>query len=299
MQSLLIDKNYEHFDFVLHSYNDLFKTLVSFFDFIISPRNSYLSLNNESITKKYIGKPYVSRLMVAYCIKNILNIDVKDYSSEKSLFLNSISYSITNKDISFDEFIQQEFLKHLSNKDILTSLSDDKLLDLDSLVSKEAIKEIHNYLNFLINTYTTDEDIDSFKNREGDNIFFPKDYKFIDEKYNIITQSFIWVLCGLEDWIDNEVVTEDDLIYITSILLNTTNKKDITDIIGIKDQILDYEDDNENFSDSIDYAYYSNNFFVSKTAKIMTVNIIKNLSNKVDQNEDLNTRILKNLNWQI
>ena len=302
MQTLSVDSNYEFFGFIVESYTELFNTLVAFFDFVIAPRNSYISIDKETITKKYIGKPYLTRTMVAYCIKNILNVDVKDYDSEKSLYLNSIPHSLKGKDIPFEEFIQKQFLNSLHNKKILYDLRDEKLIELESIITPDAIKEIHNYLNFLLNTYTTEEDIESFKNREGDNIFFPKDYKFIDEKYNLILQSFIWVLCGLEDWIDNEVVTEDDLTYVTEILLNTKSKKEVSDIIGVKDGTLDFENDvdmEENFNDNIDFAYYNNNFFVSKTAKIITVNIIKNIADKLDSDEKLNTRILKNLNWQI
>ena len=302
MQSLSVDSNYEFFGFILESYTELFNTLVAFFDFIIAPRNSYIYLNKDTITNKYIGKPYLTRTMVAYCIKNILNIDVKDYDSEKSLYLNSISHSLKGTDIPFEEFIQKQFLKSLHNKKIIEELSDEKVIDLDSIVTPDAVKEIHNFLNFLLNTYTTEEDIEAFKNREGDNIFFPKDYKFIDEKYNLIIQSFIWVLCGLQDWIDNEVVSEDDLTYVTHILLNTKDKKEVGDIIGVNGGTLDFENDidgPENFSNNIDFAYYNNNFFVSKTAKIITINIVKNIADKIDSDEKLNTRILKNLNWQI
>jgi hypothetical protein len=116
-------------------------------------------------------------------------------------------------------------------------------------------------------------------NTEGDNVIFPKNYNFNDDDDNIIIQSFVWLMCGLNDWLEKDYIEEDDVKYMARIMFG-----------GLSVDMLTYGEINDDIKINIKEALFLSDFFTSdKAANLMS----KLFSNIKEQNnvDTINKRV--------
>jgi len=104
-------------------------------------------------------------------------------------------------------------------------------------------------------------------NTDGDNISFPKNYNFIDDVDNAITQSFVWLMCGINDWLEKDYIEEEDVKYMIKIMFGDKVK------IG-KGSI--YEED---VQVNIKEAMFLSEFYTSESASILMSKLLSNIKN--------------------
>ena len=120
------------------------------------------------------------------------------------------------------------------------------------------------------------ESIETYKSKEGSNAFFPKDYKFVDDSDNIIVQSLVWILCGLNDWLEKDTIDEYDINTLAKFL----NKKS-----NILEEFIEYENEDEvNIKEKLKIAMFYNNFFISKNALNKLLEIFIKLQKEMKYN---------------
>jgi hypothetical protein len=68
------------------------------------------------------------------------------------------------------------------------------------------------------------ENINNWNNREGNNVLVPLYTYFEDYEDNVLLQSFIWVLCGLNDWLDKDTISIEDVTTSCQILFYKHSK---------------------------------------------------------------------------
>jgi len=268
-------------------YNFLIYVISTFFNYITIKRDGYISVTSESVDSKLIGKPKLTDTMVKYVIRNILGIDII-YSTIQIKrviefdFFEKLKISLISK-----EQVEVDFANHLS-KDIQKVLKEVYTKDDIELITNGAFNEITQYMNFVFTQFIISDseelsldviksNIDNWTHRKGDNVFVPIDYKFNNDVYNTMLQSYIWILCGLTDWLEKDTIDETDVIT-ANIILFYGFKKYFNDKIDIR--VTKTTPQYIITMDNIAGALYNHDFFVSKTALEM---LSKNLSNLINQ----------------
>lgn len=282
---------------VTAEYNKLIHTLSLFFDYIILPRKGYLEVSEENIKSKLMQSPVLNDIMVNYVIKNILGVTI---DTDTTL---SVSNSTKSKQM---EEIDTDFCHLLSSKtqsvlaSIYTSEKDTDFCENKDilLMSPQAYIVINNYIMFFQEMFLSntengelidelESNITNWTQREGDNMYNPIDYRFSNDTHNLILQSFIWTICGLNDWLEKDILTKDDILYSFHILFDNVIDKPLQKVIlSIQSsETLQNRFNSNEYSviqDNVAFSLYKNNFFISKSALELLTNILFNLFNNKD-----------------
>lgn len=268
---------------ITKEYQFLMYTVSTFFNYIVIPREGYITVSEESVSGNYISKPSFTETMARYVIRNILGINT--YVDIQFDFKPDLENMFTKSDILIN------FSKKLSKdteKMILEIYSDDQL---ENLVTKGAYAEIYTYLNLVLNKFIDsaevteeqiEENVNSWISREGDNIANPIDYGFRHDINNELLQSFIWIICGLADWLEKDTIKNDDIVYACKILFygnvdfyDNVLKKPVNK--STNEYIVTY--------DILAGALYKNDFFASPTSISRLTFIFINLINSESDEE--------------
>lgn len=270
-------------------YTSLIHTLSVFFRYIITEREGYITVSPENVNNKIISKPQLNLTMVNYVIANILNIDM---TSQSNLFYSDY----VNIPLQIEESFADSLPK--ATQATLRAIYADKT-DVE-LVTEGALKRIDQYINFIFNqivSETSDESFDvnveenitRWNNRKGDNSFVPIDYRFHNTDHNILLQSFIWILCGLTDWLEKETIVLEDVIAAAKILFYGH--------IDTFESVLlpKVKRDNDEYTivlNNITLALYHHDFFVSDNAAKSIATIFYNLVKNIDNYDDIKRQLL-------
>jgi len=284
-------------DYILLKSKELAYTMCTFFEYIISPREHYVEINLSEM------KPHITEQMLSYCIQNILGIVVDfntDYTSDYDKLLNM-------GDGKTEYVINDFFILNMSDdlKSLLQDKDEGNLLNLEGylFISKKAMNTFRNYLDHVLNQALLaltdgnisesveqdikDKDIMTILNdniiTDGDNVIYPKNYGFNDDEHNVMLQSFIWLLCGLTDWLDKDYIDTVDVTYMFLILFGS---RDIGKTILSKQEPDDIKT-------TIKEAMFLNDFYINEKA----VNILNKRFSYINYyTGELKPQIIKRIN---
>ncbi len=252
-------------DYILLKSKELAYTMCTFFEYIISPREHYIEINLSEM------KPHITEQMLSYCIQNILGIVVDFDTKYTADYDRILKMGESNSEYTINDF----FVLNMS--DDLNSVLQPLLRTEGYLfVSSNAMNAFRSYLDHTLKqalialtngniSETIEQDI---KDKDiitilqdnivtdGDNILFPKNYGFNDDEHNVMIQSFIWLLCGLTDWLDKDYIDSVDITYMFLILFGS---RDIGSAISSKKEPDDIKT-------TIKEAMFLNDFYINEKA---------------------------------
>ena len=279
-------------DYILLKAKELVYTMNTFFEYIISPREHYVEINLSKM------KPHITEQMLSYCIQNILGIIV-DYNTD---YTANYDRTLNIGDRKTEYVINDFFILNMS--DDLNSVLQPLLRSKGYLfVSSKAMNTFRNYLDHILNQALlalTDGNIsdkveEDIKDKDvmtilheniitdGDNVIYPKNYGFNDDEHNVMLQSFIWLLCGLTDWLDKDYIDSVDVTYMFLILFGS---RDISSAISSKQEPDDIKS-------TIKEAMFLNDFYINEKA----VNIINKRFSYINYyTGELKPQIIKRIN---
>jgi hypothetical protein len=256
------------------------------FEYILIPRDNYVEVTPEM-------RPRITDKIISYTIQNILgvtlNSDTKYTVSEdffrypeidgkvslSNLFNSQMSERLKNTlkflipddspviEKGIDMF--KLYVEHVLNEALFTLSDGDLDMDIKDILNNHS--NIAEYLSQNINT-------------DGDNVIFPKNYGFNDDDDNIIVQSFVWLMCGLNDWLDKDYIDEDDVKYMSKIMFR-----------GLASDMLSDAEINEDVKINIKEALFLSDFFTSDKAANLMSKLFSNIKQNYD-NEDI-SKIVK------
>jgi hypothetical protein len=256
------------------------------FEYILIPRDNYVEVTPEM-------RPRLTDKIISYTIQNILgvtlNSDTKYTVSEdffrypeidgkvslSNLFNSQMSERLKNTlkflipddspviEKGIDMF--KLYVEHVLNEALFTLSDGDLDMDIKDILNNHS--NIAEYLSQNINT-------------DGDNVIFPKNYGFNDDDDNIIVQSFVWLMCGLNDWLDKDYIDEDDVKYMSKIMFR-----------GLASDMLSDAEINEDVKINIKEALFLSDFFTSDKAANLMSKLFSNIKQNYD-NEDI-SKIVK------
>jgi hypothetical protein len=252
-------------DYILLKAKELAYTMTTFFEYIISPREHYVEISLAEM------KPHITEQMLSYCIQNILGIIV-DYNTNYTANYDKILNIAEGK----TEYVINDFFILNMSDDLNSAL--EPLLKMEGylFVSSKAMNTFRNYLDHVLNQALLalndgniaetieadikDKDIMTVLHEniitDGDNILYPKNYGFNDDEHNIMLQSFIWLLCGLTDWLDKDYIDSVDVTYMFLILFGSRN-------IG---KTISSTREPDDIKTSIKEAMFINDFYINEKA---------------------------------
>lgn len=252
-------------DYILLKAKELAYTMTTFFEYIISQREHYIEISLSEM------KPHITEQMLSYCIQNILGIIV-DYNTE---YTANYDRTLNVGDGKTEYVINDFFILNMS--DDLNSVLQPLLRSEGYLfVSSKSMNTFRNYLDHVLNQALlalTDGNIsdkveEDIKDKDvmtilheniitdGDNVLYPKNYGFNDDEHNVMLQSFIWLLCGLTDWLDKDYIDSVDVTYMFLILFGS---RDIGSAISSKQEPDDIKS-------TIKEAMFVNDFYINEKA---------------------------------
>ncbi len=266
-------------NYILLKAKELAFTMTTFFEYIISPREHYIEI------KLLEMKPHITEKMLSYCIQNILGI-VLDFNSQYTSNYDKILFTGTKlTEYSINDFFIINCTDNL--KDHIEGL-----LKLEGylFVSTKAMEIFRNYLDHVLNQAllalsegNLDSDLDEvFKNSkgniiqiindyvitDGDNVLFPKNYGFNEDEHNILMQSFVWILCGLNDWLDKDYIDTVDITTTKRILFGSTDF----------DKKVNSKETPDDITITIKESMFLNDFYINEKA----VNRLNKLFNNIN-----------------
>jgi hypothetical protein len=279
-------------DYILLKSKELAYTMCTFFEYIISPREHYVEISLSEM------KPHITEQMLSYCIQNILGIIV-DYNTDYTANYDRI----LNVGDGKTEYVINDFFI-LNMSDDLNSVLEPLIKSEGYLfVSSKAMIVFKNYLDHVLNqallaltdgsiSDSIEEDIKDkdimtilYENivTDGDNVLYPKNYGFNDDEHNVMLQSFIWLLCGLTDWLDKDYIDSVDVTYMFLILFGS---RDIVSAISSKQEPDDIKS-------IIKESMFLNDFYINEKA----VNILNKRFSYINYyTGDLKPQIIKRIN---
>ena len=273
--------------YVKEKATDLANASLLLFEYILIPRNNYVEVIPEM-------RPRITDKMISYTIQNILGVNlnietmytinfdnafkVSSINSEYSindLFIslmserlkNTLSYLIPDNSSVIDEkgiSIFKLYIEHVLNEALYT-LSDGNL----EMKVNDILKKHKNIAEYLIENITTD----------GDNVIYPKSYGFNNDDDNVILQSFVWLMCGLNDWLDKDYIEEDDVKYMAKIMFS-----------GLASDMLN-DEVNDDVKIKIKEALFLSDFFTSDKAANLMSKLFSNI--KENYNNDVYSKRVK------
>jgi hypothetical protein len=243
-------------------------------------------------------KPNITEQMLSYCIQNILGV-VVDYNTE---YTSNYERILNMSDSKSEYIINDFFVLNMSEtlKDVLR-----ELLKVDSylFISLKAMNTFRSYLDHVLNQALLaltdgnieenveqeikDKDILSILNEnivtDGDNVLFPKNYGFNDDEHNIMMQTFVWLLCGLTDWLDKDYIDSVDVTYMFFILYGSTD-------VGSK---ISSKQEPDDIKSIIKETMFLNDFYINEKA----VNILNKRFSQINYyTGELKPQIMKRIN---
>lgn len=260
--------------------NDLANTVLILFEYILVPRYNYLEVTP-------VMNPKINDKMVSYTIQNILGVIV---NSDTKYTISDTVFRIpeVNSEYSINDLFIVNMGERLKNT--MSFLNPDN----SAIITPQGMSVFKNYIEHVLNEallVLSDGDLDmdikdiltnhknikeyiiENTNTEGDNVIFPKNYNFNDDDDNIIVQSFVWLMCGLNDWLEKDYIEEDDVKYMSKIMFG-----------GMSIDMLNGEI-NEDIKMNIKEALFLSDFFTSdKAANLMSKlfsNIKENYNNEI------------------
>jgi hypothetical protein len=246
--------------------SDLTNTVLNLFEYILIPRDNYLEITPDL-------KPQINDKMVSYTIQNILGVIINSDTKYTINYDTVFKVPEVNSDYSINDFFIINMSERLKNT--MTFLNPDN----SAIITQQGIAIFKNYIEHVLNEALLvlsegdlDMDInDIFKNNtveylientitDGDNVIFPKNYNFNDDDDNIIVQSFVWLMCGLNDWLEKDYIEEDDVKYMAKIMFR-----------GLSADMLSESEVNDDVKINIKEALFLSDFFTSdKAANLMS-----------------------------
>ncbi len=279
-------------DYILLKAKELAYTMGIFFEYILTPREHYVEIMLSEM------KPNITEQMLSYCIQNILGV-VVDYNTE---YTSNYERILNMSDSKSEYIINDFFVLNMSEtlKDVLR-----ELLKVDSylFISLKAMNTFRSYLDHVLNQALLaltdgnieenveqeikDKDILSILNEnivtDGDNVLFPKNYGFNDDEHNIMMQTFVWLLCGLTDWLDKDYIDSVDVTYMFFILYGSTD-------IGSK---ISSKQEPDDIKSIIKETMFLNDFYINEKS----VNILNKRFSQINYNTgELKPQIMKRIN---
>jgi hypothetical protein len=279
-------------DYILLKAKELAYTMGIFFEYILTPREHYVEIMLSEM------KPNITEQMLSYCIQNILGV-VVDYNTE---YTSNYERILNMSDSKSEYIINDFFVLNMSEtlKDVLR-----ELLKVDGylFISLKAMNTFRSYLDHVLNQALLaltdgnieenveqeikDKDILSILNEnivtDGDNVLFPNNYVFNDEEHNIMMQTFVWLLCGLTDWLDKDYIDSVDVTYMFFILYGSTD-------IGSK---ISSKQEPDDIKSIIKETMFLNDFYINEKA----VNILNKRFSQINYyTGELKPQIMKRIN---
>jgi hypothetical protein len=266
--------------YVKEKATDLANASLLLFEYILVPRNNYIEVTPEM-------RPRITDKMVSYTIQNILGVILNPDSKYTINFDNAFKVSSINSEYSINDLFISLMSERLKNT--LSYL----IPDNSSVIDEKGISVFKLYVEHVLNEalYTLSEGnldmnindiLKKHKNiaeylientiTEGDNVIYPKSYGFNNDDDNVIVQSFVWLMCGLNDWLDKDYIDEDDVKYMAKIMFSV-----------LSSDMLSREEVNDEVKVNIKEALFLSDFFTSdKAANLMSKlfsNIKENYNN--------------------
>ncbi len=279
-------------DYILIKAKELAYTMCIFFEYMLTPREHYVEIMLSEI------KPNITDQMLSYCIQNILGI-VVDYNTDYTANYDRTLNMSENK----SEYVINDFFILNMSETLNSVLKEVLKIDGYLFISSKAMSTFRSYLDHVLNQallaltdgnindsveqYIKDKDIMSILHEniitDGDNVLFPKNYGFNDDEHNIMIQSFIWLLCGLTDWLDKDYIDTVDVTYMFFILYGSTD-------IGSK---ISSNQDPDDIKSIIKEAMFLNDFYINEKA----VNILNKRFSQINYyTGELKPQIIKRIN---
>ncbi len=261
---------------------DLANTVLNLFEYILLPRDNYIEITPEM-------RPRINDKMVSYAIQNILGVVVNSNTTYTINYDNAFKVSSINSEYSINDLFVSLMSERLKNT--LTFLIPDNspiLTEQGITVFKIYIEHVLNEALIVLSDGFLEMNInDIFKNHkniaehlsenintDGDNVIFPKNFNFNDDDDNIIVQTFVWLMCGLNDWLEKDYIEEEDVKYMAKIIFR-----------GLSADMLSDAEVNDDVKINIKEALFLSDFFTSdKAANLMSKlfsNIKENYNNEV------------------
>jgi len=264
--------------------SDLANTVLILFEYILVPRDNYVEVTPDM-------RPQINDKMVSYTIQNLLGIIVNSDTKYTVNYDTVFKVPEVNSEYSINDF----FITHMSErlKNTMSFLNPEKspiITQQGMVVFKNYIEHVLNEALIVLSDGDLDMDInDIFKNHtveylientntEGDNVIFPKNYNFNDDEDNIIIQSFVWLMCGLNDWLEKDYIEEEDVKYMAKLMFNSLSA----------DMLSDAEV-NDDVKINIKEALFLSDFFTSDKA----ANLMSKLFSNIKEGNDITNKRVK------
>ncbi len=254
---------------------DLTNTVLNLFEYILIPRDNYIEITPEL-------QPKINDKMVSYTIQNILGVVVNSDTRYTINYDTVFKVPEVNSEYSINDFFIINMSERLKNT--MTFLNPDN----SPIITQQGMSIFKNYVEHVLNEallILSDGDLDMnindiFKNHtveylientitDGDNVIFPKNYNFNDDDDNIIIQSFVWLMCGLNDWLEKDYIEEDDVKYMSKIMFGELSTDMLSD-----------SEINEDVKINIKEALFLSDFFTSDKAAILMSKLFSNIKDQ-------------------
>ena len=276
--------------FILDSLDEMVENCCLFLEYIIKAREGYWKISPANV--KLTGYPMIGGTLINYVIKNIMDIEYV----KKPILTAIINPIIVEylKQYNIDYTLSSELyvlmFQHRMSNDLKLKIADAFENKDVKYLKDSAYDAVNKFIIYMINEIlyinnevisvddesSVVESIETYKSKEGSNAFFPKDYKFVDDSDNIIVQSLVWILCGLNDWLEKDTIDEYDINTLAKFL----NKKS-----NILEEFIEYENEDEvNIKEKLKIAMFYNNFFISKNALNKLLEIFIKLQKEMKYN---------------
>jgi hypothetical protein len=265
--------------------SDLTNTVLNLFEYILVPRDNYLEITPDL-------QPKINDKMVSYTIQNILGVVINSDTRYTINYDTVFKVPEVNSEYSINDFFIINMSERLKNT--MTFLNPDN----SSIITQQGIVIFKNYVEHVLNEallvlsdgYLDMNINDIFKNNtveylientitDGDNVIFPKNYNFNDDDDNIVIQSFVWLMCGLNDWLEKDYIEEDDVKYMSKIMFG-----------GLSTDMLSDSEVNEDVKINIKEALFLSDFFTSDKAANLMSKLFSNIKGQFTVN-NINKRV--------
>lgn len=260
---------------------ELVQTTSLFLEILLLPRDGYIRVSKENIQYKYVQKPVITGQMVRYVTRNILG-EVSDVHPVYTSNYNSL-FSSTESNSSEYDYVEYFYVTNMKPefKEYLSSLlsNENNIVEyINESGKEETLKYLDHLLNSIIKSEEDLERVDELIDElpyEGDNAANPKSYGFIDENDNILMGSLVWVFCGLEDWLESNVIQQDDIDIAVQIILSERLKKEYSSFLVSKVDDVSKEALRKHLID----AFYTNGLFLTNKSIEKLIHVFYNLRN--------------------
>ena len=274
--------------YVKEKATDLANASLLLFEYILVPRNNYVEVTPEM-------RPRITDKIISYTIQNILGVLANPESKYTINFDNAFKVSSINSEYSINDLFISLMSERLRNT--LSFL----IPDNSSVIDEKGISVFKLYVEHVLNEalYTLSEGnldmnindiLKKHKNiaeylientiTEGDNVIYPKSYGFNNDDDNVIVQSFVWLMCGLNDWLDKDYIDEDDVKYMSKIMFS-----------GLSSDMLSSEEVSDDVKVNIKEALFLSDFFTSDKAANLMSKLFSNI--KENYNNDNYSKCVK------